>query len=146
MTGRPLDFTKTITTRDGREVEILDTELDGWLPILGIVERADGLRYAQRWAEDGKSYDDSNDDLIEVPDAEEIGGQPNWEAAGYHMSSSPDRISLRDFYIAHCLNALIAKAPLIDTDNGDAAWLVERQRRTLVEGAIKYADLTLARR
>ncbi len=45
-----LDFTKPVTTRDGRAVRILCTDGQGRRPVVGFVE---GDEYPSTWSKDG---------------------------------------------------------------------------------------------
>ena len=54
MTEKPLDLTKPVRTRDGREVRILCTDGPPEQPICGIIEGKDGGDYWS-WPLSGKS-------------------------------------------------------------------------------------------
>lgn len=66
-----IDFTKEITTRDGRAVEIFKEDAGGDYPIIGRIRGANG---ADAWSKDGKytSEDMENLDLINVPEKKKV--------------------------------------------------------------------------
>ena len=60
-----LDFTRPVTTRDGRAVRILCTDAGGHLPVVGLIGSA-----VRRWQLDGTALDSPykhEDDLINTP-------------------------------------------------------------------------------
>lgn len=65
-----LDLTKPVSTRDGRKVRVLCTDLKGVHPIVGVVTRADGEEVVLTWLPDGRlSFNVAcPGDLINVPE------------------------------------------------------------------------------
>ena len=60
-----LDFTRPVTTRDGRAVRILCTDAGGHLPVVGLIGSA-----VRRWQLDGTALDSPykhEDDIINPP-------------------------------------------------------------------------------
>jgi len=60
-----IDWTKPVTTRDGRKVRVLCTDGPGKYPVIGIVE--DAVRpVVDRWMQNGKAISDPGDDELDL--------------------------------------------------------------------------------
>lgn len=51
-----VDFTKPVTTRDGRKVRILCTDAKGDCPVVGLITYRDGSEGISQWLPDGRAY------------------------------------------------------------------------------------------
>jgi hypothetical protein len=74
---------------------------------------------------------------------------PDGACYTYKTYSGKPTVSLatdRDLFIASALQALIAKMPYLDTDQGVAPSVIAHQRETAVKSAIAFADLIMERR
>jgi hypothetical protein len=68
--SKMVDFTRPVTTRDGRKVRILCTDAKSTHPVVGLVTNSDDDEGTSRWCEDGKwlrATNKSDWDLVNPP-------------------------------------------------------------------------------
>lgn len=66
MTGKPFDPAKPCTTRDGRPVRILCTDLKSRSTIVGAIRNTDAYEVIDTWMPDGRLYSNADNDPCDL--------------------------------------------------------------------------------